>query len=304
MAVQQKSVRAKRGPMAAAADSPETIQDTKKFLRKIGRKIAEVRSQQGHTQVHFADQVGVCVKMVQYWESGQNITLKTLYKIARQLGQPVESFLQEAPAHAPESSAFRLPPTNGDHSGLEPKLASLNLRGQDASGPTVENAKSLLRMNLASWFQPHNGSNGSNHKLRILVVEDNSGDVRLLKDSFREWADGDFDLVYESTAEGALKCLAQEKIDLILLDLFLPDVAGLDAIRVIEKDHSQTPLIILTGLYDELVASEALQLGADFFLSKGFAEVKALIKSLHDYAEFKKGSHTARPKGNVAANKK
>ena len=60
------------------------------------------------------------------------------------------------------------------------------------------------------------------------------------------------------------------------------------------------PLIILTGLYDELVASQALKMGADFFISKGFAEIKSLIRALHDYAEFKKGSSASRVKTKVA----
>ena len=105
MASQAKRTAAKKDPTHALCDE----QELKKFLRKTGRKIAESRVQAGRTQAQFADQAGVCVKMVQYWESGQNVTLKTLYKIAKQLGQPIESFLQEVPEHALESTAFRLP---------------------------------------------------------------------------------------------------------------------------------------------------------------------------------------------------
>ncbi len=66
-----------------------------RFLKKVGRKIGEVRAQKGYTQFQLAEQAGVSIQMVQYWESGRNITLKTLYNLAFQLDCPVENFLKE-----------------------------------------------------------------------------------------------------------------------------------------------------------------------------------------------------------------
>ncbi|GEM_PF-2227727 len=68
------------------------------FLKKVGRKIGEIRLQMGYTQFQLAEQAGVSIQMVQYWESGRNITLKTLYNLAHQLDCPVHSFLKE-PRH-------------------------------------------------------------------------------------------------------------------------------------------------------------------------------------------------------------
>lgn len=65
------------------------------FLKKVGRKIGEVRLQMGYTQFQLAEQAGVSIQMVQYWESGRNITLKTLYNLAYQLDCPVHNFLKE-----------------------------------------------------------------------------------------------------------------------------------------------------------------------------------------------------------------
>lgn len=65
------------------------------FLKKVGRKINEVRLQMGYTQSQLAEQAGVSIQMVQYWESGRNITLRTLYNLAYQLGCPVRSFFKE-----------------------------------------------------------------------------------------------------------------------------------------------------------------------------------------------------------------
>lgn len=65
------------------------------FLRKVGRKIGEIRLQRGYTQFRLAEQAGVSIQMVQYWESGRNITLKTLYNLAYQLDCPIHNFLKK-----------------------------------------------------------------------------------------------------------------------------------------------------------------------------------------------------------------
>ncbi len=66
-----------------------------RFLKKVGRKIGEIRAQKGYTQFQLAEQAGVSIQMVQYWESGRNITLKTLYNLGFQLDCPVENFLKQ-----------------------------------------------------------------------------------------------------------------------------------------------------------------------------------------------------------------
>jgi transcriptional regulator with XRE-family HTH domain len=68
---------------------------TEQFLRKVGRKISEIRSQKGLTQFKLAERAGVSTQLVQYWESGRNVTLKTLYSLAQHLNHPIEGFFQE-----------------------------------------------------------------------------------------------------------------------------------------------------------------------------------------------------------------
>jgi len=65
------------------------------FLKKVGRKISEIRSQKGYTQMQLAAKTGISIQMVQYLESGRNITLKTLYHLSQHLNHPVHGFLQE-----------------------------------------------------------------------------------------------------------------------------------------------------------------------------------------------------------------
>ena len=91
------------------------------FLKKVGRKISEVRLQKGYTQSQLAERAGVSIQMVQYWESGRNITLRTLFNLALHLAHPVEGFFKEPkraqsrrgrpPQHLPKNNRFNNDPS-------------------------------------------------------------------------------------------------------------------------------------------------------------------------------------------------
>jgi len=82
------------------------------FLKKVGRKISEIRSQNGYTQMQLASKTGISIQMVQYLESGRNITLKTLYRLAQHLNHPVHGFLEEPNNMLPRRGRPRLSPSN------------------------------------------------------------------------------------------------------------------------------------------------------------------------------------------------
>jgi DNA-binding NarL/FixJ family response regulator len=77
-------------------------------------------------------------------------------------------------------------------------------------------------------------------------------------------------------------------MDFILLDLVLPDASGLETIGKINEVDSKTPLVVLTGFYDETLKAQALEKGANFFVSKDRSDVNALVKALRDYVEFQR----------------
>ncbi len=68
--------------------------------------------------------------------------------------------------------------------------------------------------------------------------------------------------------------LAQHAVDIILLDLGLPDAQGLDAVRRTHAAAPHTPLVVLTGLDDESLAIQTLQEGAQDYLVKGQIETR------------------------------
>ena len=69
-------------------------------------------------------------------------------------------------------------------------------------------------------------------------------------------------------------------VDIILLDLGLPDAQGLEAVRRAHAAAPRVPLVVLTGLDDESLAAQALQEGAQDYLIKGQIETRGLLRAL------------------------
>lgn len=121
----------------------------------------------------------------------------------------------------------------------------------------------------------------------LLLVEDNHGDARLLREMINEQGERDTEFTHVQTMGEATKYLAEWKFDIILLDLGLPDAAGLDAVRKAHAAAPHTPLVVLTGLDDESLAGQALQEGAQDYLIKGQIEARGLFRALRYAVERK-----------------
>jgi signal transduction histidine kinase len=121
----------------------------------------------------------------------------------------------------------------------------------------------------------------------VLLVEDNAGDARLLREMFSENDSHDSELNHVACMKDAEKYLAEHSVDLILLDLGLPDADGLGAIRRIRAAAPRTPLVVLTGLDDDTMAVQALHEGAQDFLIKGQIDTRGLLRAMR-YANERK----------------
>lgn len=128
--------------------------------------------------------------------------------------------------------------------------------------------------------------------IRILLVEDNPGDARLLRESLMEVDSFRFDLTHVSTLSGGLERLAESVTDVVLLDLSLPDSFGLDSFIQVHAQAPGVPFVVLTGLADETLAIEAVRQGAQDYLVKGQVDPELLIRSIH-YAIERKRSDEA-----------
>jgi|SRR5580704_3116829 DNA-binding response OmpR family regulator len=121
----------------------------------------------------------------------------------------------------------------------------------------------------------------------LLLVEDNAGDARLIKEMFNEQGATDTELMRVGSMSEAEKCLAEHPIDIILLDLGLPDSQGLEAVRRAHAAAPRVPLVVLAGLDDESLAGNALQVGAQDYLIKGQIETRGLLRALRYAVERK-----------------
>ena len=105
--------------------------------------------------------------------------------------------------------------------------------------------------------------------LSVLLIEDNQGDVRLIREMIKERETVSlFALEYVSTLEDGLDAIDNGHFDIILLDLGLPDSQGLDTLRTLRAKAPKSPIVIITGLADEIAGISSLEVGADDFLNK------------------------------------
>jgi DNA-binding response OmpR family regulator len=115
---------------------------------------------------------------------------------------------------------------------------------------------------------------------RLLLVEDNAGDARLLREMFNEQGKHETEVVHVGSLAEAEAHLAVHSTDIVLLDLGLPDAHGLEGVRRARAAAPGVPLVVLTGLDDESLASRALQEGAQDYLIKGQIETRGLMRAL------------------------
>lgn len=116
--------------------------------------------------------------------------------------------------------------------------------------------------------------------IRILLVEDNPGDARLLRESLREVEDAQFELAHVDRLDAAFQHLLTAEADVVLLDLSLPDSTGIDTIRRLHLHAPQLPIVVLTGMKDENQGVRAVQEGAQDYLVKGFADGNLLRRAM------------------------
>jgi len=115
----------------------------------------------------------------------------------------------------------------------------------------------------------------------ILLVEDNPGDARLLKEALREFNHTPpFELIHVDRLALGIERTRQERFAAVLLDLSLPDAKGLETVVRMHQEARALPIVVLTGLDDNSVALEAVRAGAQDYLIKGEIDGKLLVRSL------------------------
>jgi len=100
----------------------------------------------------------------------------------------------------------------------------------------------------------------------LLVVDDEPGIRESLKWIFKD----SYEIILAKDGREALEAIANRTPDLILLDILLPDINGLEILRTVKKDHRRLPVIMITATKTVKNAVEAMKLGADDYIVKPF----------------------------------
>ncbi|MBI2995991.1 MAG: response regulator transcription factor [Candidatus Melainabacteria bacterium] len=116
--------------------------------------------------------------------------------------------------------------------------------------------------------------------IEVLLVEDSDGDAKFIHEILSGTSSPKFDVIRQERLSGAMKTIGNGDIDIILLDLSLPDSHGLETFVTLNSKAKNIPIIVLTGLNDEEIAIKAVQEGAQDYIVKGQLEKSALIRSI------------------------
>ncbi len=105
------------------------------------------------------------------------------------------------------------------------------------------------------------------HELgHILIVDDNEDIVQLLSETIKEHTN--FKCVTATTPAKALELFASYRIDIVILDMVMPKMNGIEVFQILRNRSINVPVIFLTGQGDNDLRRQALTLGAFDFLSK------------------------------------
>jgi two-component system chemotaxis response regulator CheY len=121
-----------------------------------------------------------------------------------------------------------------------------------------------------------------NASLNIVVVDDSDFSRSLIISMLKE---GGFTVVGEAnSAESALKIIATKKPNVVITDIVMPDISGIELTEKINKSYSDTAVIVVSSLSQEHIVLEAIGAGASDFIAKPIQK-QQLIDSLEKIAQ-------------------
>jgi len=130
------------------------------------------------------------------------------------------------------------------------------------------------------------------HPIKVLLIEDNPDDQILTKRMLEKKIKFSFNIVFAESLSIGIKSATEDQIDAILLDLNLPDSAGVETFLKLKLQVPEIPIIVLSGFGDEEDALKAVREGAQDYLIKGQIDSDLLVRSLRYAIERKRTEET------------
>lgn len=120
----------------------------------------------------------------------------------------------------------------------------------------------------------------SSKHYKILLIEDDPIYVKALKSILNRAENTQFDISHADNLTDGTRQLAQTDLDVVLLDLSLPDSSGIHTVRTVSEAIGDTPFLVLTSVEDEELAVRAVQAGAQDYLVKTETDSKILLRAI------------------------
>lgn len=119
-------------------------------------------------------------------------------------------------------------------------------------------------------------------RVKVLLIEDNPQDAQVMQDALAASAQPQFDVTWANRLARGLEHLAGGGLDLILTDLDLSDSKGLETLATVHAQAGGVPIVVLTSSDNDRLSVQALQLGAQDYLVKGYVHVypDLLVRSM------------------------
>jgi signal transduction histidine kinase len=112
----------------------------------------------------------------------------------------------------------------------------------------------------------------------VLLVEDNPGDADLVRETLRDVPH--VELAHVEDVAHARARLSAEPVDVVLLDLTLPDASGIEGIELLRQAAPDVPIVVLTGTDDDALGARVVQAGAQDYLVKGQTDERLLLRTM------------------------
>jgi signal transduction histidine kinase len=180
-------------------------------------------------------------------------------------------------------NASAAPGTSGDDAPVTAEgtdTGTLSAAGREVRTPAHGTPVRRRRAARGS-AQPAAGRRATAHPAtRILVVEDNLGDADLIRALLEESTTSAYEVEHVTRLSQAIRKLCEDPYDAIMLDLRLPDGAGVDTVTTLRPVADDTPIVVLTGMEDEQLGMACIEAGAQDYLCKSEMTTYALRRAV------------------------
>jgi DNA-binding NarL/FixJ family response regulator len=114
----------------------------------------------------------------------------------------------------------------------------------------------------------------------LLLVEDNPGDAELVEEMLAQADREGYQIIHVPRLFDAVETLKSVNVDVVVLDLKLPDCSGVEGVKAVREAVHHTPIVVLTGTDDETLALECINAGAQDYLAKGETRARNLKRAI------------------------